>query len=286
MAGPGLDAGRRQHGHLRPDHHHHRRVSLEQRRQRTAAELPGPGHPLLGHGRCLRRPGRQAASADRHQHPAGRCLPGDLLQRQQPGHALPADAAGLDDHDVLRTCRSLDDPVPGPQGAAARRQRALHADDERGLRSRLCPSWAVPGRPGERSAADPDRGRALFRGGGLLLDAAALTACRIRIRQRRPDGGRRRTRGRDDGRAVRGGHHLHPRAPQRQLVAVVSRRDGRSHRNTRRARLRLRPVDAPPGSQGLRPGRPAPGSRRRNGHPRPQLVRPLSPETPDHRSRA
>jgi hypothetical protein len=77
LAGPAVDSGRRQHGHLRPDDPDHESVRLVHGRRRAAAELPGPGDRLLGDRGRLRRSRGQASHAHRDERAPGPSLLAD-----------------------------------------------------------------------------------------------------------------------------------------------------------------------------------------------------------------
>ncbi len=114
-------------------------------------DVPRPGGPLLGGRRRLRRPDRPAADPDRDERPARAGLRGALPRRREPRGHPAAQHLRLDGHGLLRAGRAGDDPGPGAARPAARRERHLHADPQRGLRARASPcsgrsssSWPGP----------------------------------------------------------------------------------------------------------------------------------------------
>ena len=108
---------------------------------------------------------------------------------------LAAQRPRFDGHGLLRPGRGRDDPRPRRPATAAGRERHLHAHPERGVRPRVRPARAARREHRLARGGDPDRGRPLLPGRGLLLHAPHGTAGAERGR---PRPGRERGRAGDD----------------------------------------------------------------------------------------
>jgi len=214
---------RRQHGHLRADRHHRQVDGVGHGGQRPDPDVPRPSRPVLGRGGRLRGSARPAPGPDRDERAPRRGVRCRLPRRRQPRPDLPPQPVHLDRDRLLRAGRSGDDPDGRAAAPAARGEWRVHADAQRGVRSRLRIARTAHREDRRSPGADHPGGGALFRGCRLLLDPAGEPPQRPRSRHPgdgRPDGagGRRRPV------AVARGALIHPSPPRDPMVAQLPRR--------------------------------------------------------------